>query len=104
MRRDYSYNRSILAGEEVTLFDEPQLMRDFTYIDDAVAGILAGSLLTRKYMPASAHINMRPAVASNEQHVVLNIARGELCSVFQILSLLEIVCSTGMALIRRRRL
>lgn len=36
----YSFARAILAGEPITLFDDGRLRRDFTYIDDIVAGVL----------------------------------------------------------------
>lgn len=39
----FSFARAIMAGEPITLYDEGRLQRDFTYIDDIVAGIL-GSL------------------------------------------------------------
>jgi UDP-glucuronate 4-epimerase len=39
----FSFARSIIAGEPITLYDEGRLKRDFTYIDDIVAGVL-GSL------------------------------------------------------------
>jgi UDP-glucuronate 4-epimerase len=39
----FSFARSIMAGEPITLYEEGRLKRDFTYIDDIVAGIL-GSL------------------------------------------------------------
>lgn len=39
----FSFARAIMAGEPITLYDEGRLRRDFTYIDDIVAGIL-GSL------------------------------------------------------------
>ena len=39
----FSFARSILAGEPITLYDEGRLRRDFTYVDDIVAGIV-GSL------------------------------------------------------------
>jgi UDP-glucuronate 4-epimerase len=39
----FSFARSIVAGEPITLYDEGRLKRDFTYIDDIVAGVL-GSL------------------------------------------------------------
>ena len=37
----YAFARSIMRGEPITLYDEGRLRRDFTYVDDAVAGILA---------------------------------------------------------------
>jgi UDP-glucuronate 4-epimerase len=39
----FSFARAIVAGEPITLYDEGRLRRDFTYIDDIVAGVL-GSL------------------------------------------------------------
>jgi len=39
----FSFARAIMAGEPITLYDEGRLRRDFTYIDDIVAGVL-GSL------------------------------------------------------------
>jgi UDP-glucuronate 4-epimerase len=37
----YSFTKAILAGEPIPVFNDGKLERDFTYIDDAVAGILA---------------------------------------------------------------
>jgi UDP-glucuronate 4-epimerase len=37
----YSFARAIAAGEPITLYDGGRLKRDFTYIDDIVAGVLA---------------------------------------------------------------
>jgi UDP-glucuronate 4-epimerase len=39
----FSFARAIAAGEPITLYDEGRLKRDFTYIDDIVAGV-QGSL------------------------------------------------------------
>jgi UDP-glucuronate 4-epimerase len=36
----YSFARAIAAGEQITLYDDGRLKRDFTYIDDIVAGIV----------------------------------------------------------------
>jgi UDP-glucuronate 4-epimerase len=37
----FSFTKAILAGQPIPVFNEGKLQRDFTYIDDAVAGILA---------------------------------------------------------------
>ena len=37
----FSFADAITAGREITLYDEGRLKRDFTYIDDIVAGVLA---------------------------------------------------------------
>ena len=36
----FSFAKAILAGETITLFDDGRLKRDFTYIDDIVAGVV----------------------------------------------------------------
>jgi UDP-glucuronate 4-epimerase len=36
----YSFAKAIAAGEPITLYDGGRLRRDFTYIDDIVAGVL----------------------------------------------------------------
>ena len=36
----YSFARAIMAGEIITLYDDGRLKRDFTYIDDIVAGVI----------------------------------------------------------------
>jgi UDP-glucuronate 4-epimerase len=37
----FSFTRAILAGEPIPVFNDGKLERDFTYIDDVVAGVLA---------------------------------------------------------------
>ena len=37
----FSFTKAILAGEPIPVFNKGKLERDFTYIDDAVAGVLA---------------------------------------------------------------
>ncbi len=37
----YAFAEAIMAGQPITLYDEGRLKRDFTYIDDIVAGVLA---------------------------------------------------------------
>jgi UDP-glucuronate 4-epimerase len=37
----FSFTKAILAGEPIPVFNEGKLERDFTYIDDVVAGVLA---------------------------------------------------------------
>jgi UDP-glucuronate 4-epimerase len=36
----YAFARAIVAGEPITLYDGGKVRRDFTYIDDVVAGVL----------------------------------------------------------------
>ncbi len=39
----FTFAKAIIAGEPITLYDDGRLRRDFTYIDDIVAGVV-GSL------------------------------------------------------------
>ena len=44
----YKFTRAMLAGEPVDLFNHGEMRRDFTYIDDAVAGIVRAAHRTQK--------------------------------------------------------
>jgi UDP-glucuronate 4-epimerase len=70
----FSFARAIVAGEPITLYDEGRLKRDFTYIDDIVAGIL-GSL-------------DRPPEASHTPRL-LNIGNHRVEEVRELVRLLE---------------
>ena len=37
----FDFTRAILAGEPIRVFNQGDLMRDFTYIDDIVSGVVA---------------------------------------------------------------
>jgi len=37
----WSFTKKLLAGEEIQIFNHGNMLRDFTYVDDIVAGILA---------------------------------------------------------------
>jgi UDP-glucuronate 4-epimerase len=49
----FSFTKAILAGQPIPVFNEGKLERDFTYIDDVVAGVLAAVAL--KPDPAKLH-------------------------------------------------
>jgi UDP-glucuronate 4-epimerase len=70
----FSFARAIVAGEPITLYEEWRLKRDFTYIDDIVAGIL-GSL-------------DRPPEASHTPRL-LNIGNHRVEEVRELVRLLE---------------
>jgi UDP-glucuronate 4-epimerase len=72
----YLFARAILVGEPITVFDGGELRRDFTYIDDIVAGVV-GSL-------------DRPPDAAGEPPVrLLNIGNHRSESVSELIALLE---------------
>lgn len=47
----FLFTKAILAGEPITVFNNGEMWRDFTYIDDIVAGILAAMTTTPKETP-----------------------------------------------------
>jgi len=49
----FSFTKAILAGQAISVFNEGKLERDFTYIDDVVAGVLAAVNLQPN--PATLH-------------------------------------------------
>jgi UDP-glucuronate 4-epimerase len=73
----FSFAEAILEGREITLYDGGQLRRDFTYIDDAVAGVL-GCLARPPAGEAS-----RPPVR------IVNIGNRQPQSVTALIGLLE---------------
>ena len=70
----FSFARAISAGEPITVYDDGRLRRDFTYIDDIVAGVI-GCL-------------DRPP-AETPPHRVLNIGNNRSEAVSTLISLLE---------------
>jgi UDP-glucuronate 4-epimerase len=68
----YLFTRAILAGEPVKVFNEGRMARDFTYIDDIVAGILAA--VDRPAMPGEHRLynlgNHRPERLLDFIHVL----------------------------------
>ena len=80
----FSFARAIMAGEPITLYDGGRLRRDFTYVDDIVAGILGC-------------VDRPPAGAGPQR--VLNIGNNHSEAVSTLVDLLE--DSLGRRAIRR---
>jgi UDP-glucuronate 4-epimerase len=72
----YSFARAIMAGEPITVYDGGHLKRDFTYVDDIVAGVIG----TLDHPP--------PAAPSPPQRV-LNIGNNRSETVATLIALLE---------------
>lgn len=75
----YMFARAIAAGEPITLYDEGRLKRDFTYIDDIVAGVVS----CLEHPPADALAGRRPPAR------VLNIGNHQTEEVRTLVALLE---------------
>jgi UDP-glucuronate 4-epimerase len=80
----FSFAKAIMEGTPITLYDDGKLRRDFTYIDDIVAGILA--------------CLDRPADGT-PPHRILNIGNNRAEEVATLVDLLE--ASLGKPAIRR---
>lgn len=69
----YSFTRKILAGDPIEVFGEGRMVRDFTYIDDIVQGILG--VLDRPPTPV--------------ENRILNIGGGRPIGLLDMISVLE---------------
>lgn len=58
------FTRKAISGEPVSVFNYGEMKRDFTYIDDAVAGVMAVAL------------NEAPAAPEEEVHKIYNLGSG----------------------------
>jgi UDP-glucuronate 4-epimerase len=67
----FSFARAILAGEPITLYDGGRLRRDFTYIDDIVAGVV-GSL---DRPPADGHVPRLLNIGNHRAEEVRELVR-----------------------------
>lgn len=54
----FSFTQSILGGRKITLFNRGNMWRDFTYIDDIVAGVLGVLDRPPRHVPPSAVYNL----------------------------------------------
>ncbi|GAN76057.1 SDR family NAD(P)-dependent oxidoreductase [Acidisphaera rubrifaciens] len=70
----FAFARAIVEGAPITIYDQGRLQRDFTYIDDVVAGVLA--------------VLQRPPAASSPTRV-LNVGNRRAESVAYLVELLE---------------
>ena len=72
----FSFSEAILSGRPITLFNQGQMARDFTYVGDVAEA-------NAKLMPKP------PAEAGQAPHRVINIASGRRVSLADFVSALE---------------
>lgn len=77
----WSFTAKIMRGEPIDVFNGGQMMRDFTFIDDAVAGVLAIALQGGKFD------------AGTRPHKIYNIGHNTPVSLFDFIA--EIERATG---------
>ncbi|MEE7504300.1 NAD-dependent epimerase [Methylobacterium mesophilicum] len=84
----YLFTRAILAGEPIRVFNEGRMLRDFTYIDDIVAGIRA--LAERPAAPDPAWSGAAPDPGtSSAPYRIYNIGNSEPVALLEMIALLE---------------
>jgi UDP-glucuronate 4-epimerase len=84
----YLFTRAILAGALIRVFNEGRMLRDFTYIDDIVAGIQA--LAERPAAPDPAWSGAAPDPGtSSAPYRIYNIGNNEPVALLEMITLLE---------------
>jgi UDP-glucuronate 4-epimerase len=80
------FTRKILAGEPLQLFNQGRMRRDFTYIDDIVAGVIA----CHDHAPADD--NEEKAGGSRSPHRIYNIGNDRAEELTKLVALIEQAC------------
>ena len=84
----YKFTRGILAGDSIPVFNRGQMMRDFTYIDDIVAGVVR--VLDRPAEPDSQWDPGSPVPASSSApYRIYNIGNNRPVPLLHFISILE---------------
>jgi UDP-glucuronate 4-epimerase len=82
----WNFTRRILAGEPIPVFNRGEMHRDFTYIDDIVAGVVAA------LDNAPADDGAEKAGGSVKPHALYNIGNNRSEHLMKVVGLLEEAC------------
>jgi UDP-glucuronate 4-epimerase len=84
----FLFTKAMIAGEPIQVFNEGNMMRDFTYVDDIVEGIIR--VMERPATANPAWDSRKPDPAtSNIRHCVYNIGRGQPVKLMDFIAALE---------------
>ena len=72
----WMFTENVLAGKPIRIFNNGDMLRDFTYIDDIVAGVIAVAL-------------DEPATAPSSLHRIYNIGNNQPEQLLELVSLIE---------------
>lgn len=70
------FTRAILAGKPIQIFNHGQMRRDFTHVDDIVAGVIGA-------------LDLPPAAGADAPYRVYNLGRGEPVDLLRFIELIE---------------
>ncbi len=90
----FLFTRAILAGEPIDVYNHGRMRRDFTYVDDLVAGI-AGLI---PLPPGDAPVGAADSLSPVAPHRVVNIGNGETVELGRFIDAIE--AATGRTAIR----
>ena len=82
----WNFTRRILAGEPIPVFNHGDMYRDFTYIDDIIAGVIA----CLDHPPADDEAPK--AGGSIKPHALYNIGNSQCEPLMKVIGLLEYAC------------
>ena len=80
------FTRKILAGEPIPVFNHGQMQRDFTYIDDIVAGVIA----VLDHPPADDNA-LKPG-GGTQPHAIYNIGNNRPETLEHLIDMIEAAC------------
>lgn len=84
----FKFTRAILAGEPISIFNNGELIRDFTYIDDIVEGVVR--VLDKKACPNEDFDNTKsPASSGHAPYRIFNIGNHSPTQLMNYISALE---------------
>jgi UDP-glucuronate 4-epimerase len=84
----FKFTRGILAGEAIPVFNRGEMVRDFTYVDDIVEGILRVIDQPAQADPTWSALAPRPS-SSNAPYRVYNIGNNQPVKLMRYLEVLE---------------
>jgi len=84
----FKFTRGILAGEAIPVFNRGEMVRDFTYVDDIVEGILRVIDQPAQADPTWSALAPRPS-SSNAPYRIYNIGNNQPVKLMRYIELLE---------------
>jgi len=84
----FKFTRGILAGEAIPVFNRGEMVRDFTYVDDIVEGVLRVIDRPAQADPAWSALAPRPS-SSNAPYRIYNIGNNQPVKLMRYIEVLE---------------